>query len=124
VATLGGQNLLFRASPNVRPRVTPSNPHLTFAITLNEAAGVVGKKPVFDILLRTARDAASISRLLRIALMIAPASALNVRSAGRVRRTITRLSPVFGWAAPLPGYESFLHHWDLGYGPVDGSLSV
>jgi hypothetical protein len=30
----------------------------------------------------------------------------------------------FIWAAPLPGRESLLEDWDLGYGPIDASLSV
>ena len=30
----------------------------------------------------------------------------------------------FVWARPLPGKESLLQDWDLGYGPIDRSLSV
>jgi hypothetical protein len=30
----------------------------------------------------------------------------------------------FVWARPLPGRETLLQYWDLGYGPIDGSLSV
>jgi len=30
----------------------------------------------------------------------------------------------FVWARPLPGEEALLQDWDLGYGPIDGSLGV
>jgi hypothetical protein len=42
--------VLFRGRPGARLRVTKSNPNITYAITLNEAAGLLGKKPVFPIL--------------------------------------------------------------------------
>ena len=44
------KTILFRARPNVGLRVTKSNPNLSYAITLNEAAGLLGKKPVFPVL--------------------------------------------------------------------------
>jgi hypothetical protein len=28
------------------------------------------------------------------------------------------------WARPFPGVKAFLHDWDLGFGPIDGSLST
>jgi hypothetical protein len=60
---LENKTLLFRAPPNVMPRLTPTNPHLTYAITLNEAAGILGKKPVFDILRKFATRASEIIKL-------------------------------------------------------------
>jgi hypothetical protein len=47
---LEDKTILFRARPNVRLRVTKSNPNLSYAITLNEAAGLLGKEPLFPIL--------------------------------------------------------------------------
>jgi hypothetical protein len=35
-----------------------------------------------------------------------------------------RLSDNSVWALPLPGNETILQDWDLGLGPIDGSLSV
>ena len=61
---------------------------------------------------------------LRMALMMIPTSTLKLRSAGRVRRIITRFSVRVRldddgiWACPLPSCESFLKDWDLVFGPV------
>lgn len=42
--------VLFRAPPDVWPRITKSNPTITFAIILNEALGIGGKKAVIPAL--------------------------------------------------------------------------
>lgn len=58
--------ILFRARPCVRLRITKSNPNLSYAITLNEAAGIVGKKPVFPVLRAYAACAAEIVAMFDI----------------------------------------------------------
>jgi hypothetical protein len=55
--------VLFRAPPDVRPRITKSNPTVTFAIVLNEALGLGGKKTAVPILTRFAARVSEIVSL-------------------------------------------------------------
>jgi hypothetical protein len=58
--------VLFRAPSDIRPRITKSNPTLTYAIVLSEAvgsSGLAGKKPVIPILHRYAERVIEIIRM-------------------------------------------------------------
>jgi hypothetical protein len=55
--------VLFRAPLDTRPRITKSNPAITFAIVLNEAVGLGGKKDAVTVLTRYAARVSEIVRL-------------------------------------------------------------
>jgi hypothetical protein len=82
--------------------------------------------------LRATRVAARRSRALRAELMIAPGFGANQRvyrsDIACYQKLVAGiriwLEDKFIWAAPLPGNETLLQDWDLGFGPIDGSLGV